>query len=190
MGVCRTCTVVGIDVAAGNDEVERFEASFRRFAPQVHAYVVRRAGVGVAQDVTAETFLIAWRRRGHAPAEPLPWLYGIARGVLANERRSAGRRGALAARLSAQPVPQPAGACDGEILEALGRLSSRDREALLLTAWEGLSLEQAAAAMECSPAALAVRVHRGRSRLARLLAEGKPAPATRGAEHSVWEASA
>ncbi len=48
----------------------------------------------------AETFLVAWRRLDDVPADALPWLYGVARRVLANERRSAGRRAALEQRVA------------------------------------------------------------------------------------------
>lgn len=57
-----------------------------------------------AADVTAETFVVAWRRLRHVPAGDgtRPWLYGVARRVLANQRRGEGRRAALGARLRTQ----------------------------------------------------------------------------------------
>jgi RNA polymerase sigma-70 factor, ECF subfamily len=168
------------------DDERQFEESFRALAGHVYAYALRRAGPEVAQEVTAETFLIAWRRRDRLPAEPLPWLYGIARRVLANERRSANRRTALAARVAAQPL-QPAPHERHGVIEALARLGERDREVLLLIAWEGLSTKEAAAAMGCSNTALAVRLHRARRRLARMLAEDD-APTAPG--HPVSEVSA
>ncbi|HEY1833170.1 MAG TPA: RNA polymerase sigma factor [Solirubrobacteraceae bacterium] len=171
------------------DDERQFEESFRALAGHVYAYALRRADPDVAQDVTAETFLIAWRRRGRLPAEPLPWLYGIARRVLANERRSANRRAALEAHIAAQPARAVSGERHG-LLEALARLSERDREVLLLTAWEGLSTQEAARATGCTSAALAVRLHRARRRLAQTLAEGAaeadPTPPT----HPVPEVSA
>lgn len=172
------------------DEEARFEAQFRRFAGHVQAYALRRAGAEVAQDVTAETFLIAWRRRAQAPNEPLPWLYGIARGVLANERRAANRRGALLGRIARERQPSAGGIDDHEVLAAVARLSARDRELLLLTAWEGLSVGEAAQALGCSAATLAVRLHRARRRLARALGEADPAPDPAGPSHSVSEVSA
>jgi RNA polymerase sigma-70 factor (ECF subfamily) len=69
----------------------RFEGLFREHYPAVRAYVSRRAPYELAQDVIAETFLIAWRRFDDLPSDPLPWLYGVARRLLANQRRSAGR---------------------------------------------------------------------------------------------------
>jgi RNA polymerase sigma-70 factor (ECF subfamily) len=172
------------------DEQASFEAQFRRFAAHVHAYALRRAGPEVAQDVTAETFLIAWRRRAQAPSEPLPWLYGIARGVLANERRAANRHGALLGRIAGERRVNTAGIDDHDVLAAVARLSARDRELLLLTAWEGLSVGEAAQALGCSASTLAVRLHRARRRLARALAESDQLPDPTGPPHPVSEVSA
>jgi RNA polymerase sigma-70 factor (ECF subfamily) len=153
------------------DEEDLFDAHFRFHAAKVHAFALRRSDPELAQDVTAETFLIAWRRRADMPRQALPWLYGIARGVLANEHRAANRRGALASRLAAEARPlDPATDGDHEILRALAALSDTDREALLLCAWEDLSVKDAAAVVACSPATFAVRLHRARRRLARALA--------------------
>jgi RNA polymerase sigma-70 factor, ECF subfamily len=154
------------------DEDGLFDAYFRGHAARVHAFALRRTDTQAAQDVTAETFLIAWRRRAEMPAEPLPWLYGIARGVLANETRAANRRGALASRVAAETHPcTPAATGDHQILEALAALRESDREALLLCAWEGLSTSEAAAVAGCSAATFAVRLHRARRRLSRVLHE-------------------
>lgn len=149
-----------------------FDACFRGHAGRVHAFALRRTDPQAAQDVTAETFLIAWRRRSEMPAEPLPWLYGIARGVLANEQRAASRRGALATRIATETRPLDSTAShDHEILQALAALRERDREALLLCAWEGLSSSEAAEVVGCSVAAFSVRLHRARGRLSRILEE-------------------
>lgn len=154
------------------DEEAEFDAHFRRHAGHVHSFALRRSGPQAAQDVTAETFLIAWRRRAEMPIDPLPWLYGIARGVLANEARSERRQGALQSRMAGERAPAPtAESHDHEILEALAALREDDREALLLCAWEGLSTREAAVALGCRPATFAVRLHRARGRLARVLAE-------------------
>jgi RNA polymerase sigma factor (sigma-70 family) len=154
------------------DEERLFETHFRGFAGRVHAFALRRADPEAAQDVTAETFLIAWRRRAEMPPEPLPWLYGIARGVLANERRTSNRRLSLAARIAAEPTPSDTSAAgDHEVLLALAGLRESDREALLLSAWEGLSTREAAGVVGCTAATFAVRLHRARKRLARVLGE-------------------
>jgi RNA polymerase sigma-70 factor (ECF subfamily) len=172
------------------DEDELFDTYFRKYAAQVYAFALRRAEPEAAHDATGETFLIAWRRRADIPAEPLPWLYGIARKVLANEQRAANRRLALVTRMAAQPAP-PDGATsrDRGILEALAALSEIDREALLLTAWEGLSVKEAARLVGCSATTFAVRLHRARRRLACLLIELAAEEELRSCTSSIQEVS-
>jgi len=124
---------------------ERFEGMFRQNYPAVRGYALRRTSADAAQDVVAETFLVAWRRLEDVPVDSLPWLYGVARRVLANRRRSADRRAALEQRLagadsrdSGRDPGERAGAA--ELLRtALRRLSEPSREALMLVAWHGLS---------------------------------------------------
>jgi RNA polymerase sigma-70 factor, ECF subfamily len=155
---------------------ERFEGMFRENYAPVRAYALRRASRDAAQDAVAETFLVAWRRLDDVPGDALPWLYGVARRVLANQRRSAERGAALERRIGgSRPTSRSGdpGETAGEaeaVRSALGRLSERDREALMLVAWHGLSGERAARAMGCSRAAFAVRLHRARARLAAELA--------------------
>lgn len=150
---------------------ERFEGLFRENYAAVRAYALRRASPEAAQDVVAETFLVAWRRLDDVPGDALPWLYGVARRVLANQRRSADRGAALERRLASAGAPVGAPdpgdtAGDNELMRlALGRLSERSREALMLVAWHGLTGARAARAAGCSRAAFAVRLHRARGRL-------------------------
>ena len=155
---------------------ERFEALFERHHSHVAAYVRRRAGEAAVEDAVAETFLVAWRSLERLHGDPLPWLYGVARLVLANDSRSRRRRLALWARLAGQPQPSSA-VCD-EVSEplraALLALGEREREALLLIAWEGLTPAQAARASGCSAVAFRGRLYRARRRLAQELAA--PAP--------------
>ena len=155
---------------------ERFEGLFRENYAAVRGYALRRAARDVAQDVVAETFLVAWRRIEDVPDDALPWLYGVARRVLANERRSADRRAALERRVATAAVTVGAGdagdsVVDAELLRAaLAGLSDNHREALMLVAWHGLSGARAARAAGCSAATFAVRLHRARARLAAQLA--------------------
>lgn len=159
---------------------ERFEGLFRANYPAVRAYALRRTSPDAAQDVVAETFLVAWRRLDEVPADALPWLYGVARRVLANQRRTADRGAALEDRLAGAAPRLPGrdpgdSAGDAELLRvALGRLSETSREALMLVAWQGLSGARAARAAGCSRAAFAVRLHRARARLAAELAALQP----------------
>ncbi|HLW95861.1 MAG TPA: sigma-70 family RNA polymerase sigma factor [Solirubrobacteraceae bacterium] len=145
---------------------------YERFAPLVYGYALRRSDRETAEEVTAEVFLVAWRRREDLPAEPLPWLYGVARRVLSQQRRGAGRRRALRDRLryaSTGPVETALELSDRSLAAALARLSEGDREALLLRYWEELAPERVAEALGCSRGAAAVRLHRARRRLAREL---------------------
>ena len=167
----------------------RFEELFRGNYAAVRAYALRRAPGDVAQDVVAETFLVAWRRLDDVPEDALPWLYGVARRVLANERRSAGRRVVLEQRVAndaATGATSDASARLGDaelVRAALACLSDKHREALMLVAWHGLTGSRAARAAGCTPAAFAVRLHRARAKLAAQLAALEQPPTTR---HSQW----
>lgn len=144
----------------------RLEALFREHADAVHAYARRRIDAASADDTVSEVFAIACRRLEDVPDAALPWLLACARRVLANQRRGDRRAGALRSRLAANPPPAlPTGKSDGLLRRALNELGERDREVLLLTAWEGLGPAEAATVLSCSRGALAVRLHRARKRL-------------------------
>lgn len=149
---------------------------FRETYPKVRAYALRRTSPDVAHDVVAETFLVAWRRFDEVPEDALPWLYGVARKTLANQRRSSDRGAALAQRLAgaeslADPPHVTDGIDDAEIVRlAMARLSDIQREALMLVAWHGLTGSRAARAAGCSSATFAVRLYRAKARLAAELA--------------------
>jgi DNA-directed RNA polymerase specialized sigma24 family protein len=70
---------------------ELFAILVRRHAPALQRYVTRRIGAGAAEDVVAETFLVAFRQRvGYADGghDCLPWLYGIATRLVHRHWRS------------------------------------------------------------------------------------------------------
>jgi RNA polymerase sigma-70 factor (ECF subfamily) len=145
----------------------RLEELFAEHSASVLGYARRRADPNVADDVLSEVFAIAWRRLDQIPADAKPWLLACARRVLANSRRGERRRVALMDRLIAiTPRIEIQAAHSGvAVVEALATLSERDREALLLVAWEGLSAEQAAAVVGCSRHAFSMRLSRARKRL-------------------------
>ena len=157
-----------------------FEALYAENYARVLGYVLRRAPTAVAADVVAEVFLVAWRRLDQVPQEALPWLLGVARKTLANERRGWRRRAALAdalaensgAELRARAVDEEEG------LQALGdavaRLGEIDRDLLRLIAWDGLTTREAARVLGISYAACRVRLHRLRRRLVRDLDQSDP----------------
>jgi RNA polymerase sigma-70 factor (ECF subfamily) len=153
----------------------RFETIFNATHPRVLAYVLRRAeDPDSAEEAVSETFLIAWRRLDVVPAEqPLPWLLGTARKVLANQRRAARRRSPDGPHtdLSSVDVRDPGTPISEGLAEreafaaAFAALGDRDREALSLIAWDGLRVREAAAVAGCTAAAFSIRLHRARRRL-------------------------
>ena len=151
-------------------DARRFAEIYERYLGDVLRYAHRRVGEEGAWDVAAETFLVAWRRAKEVPDDPLPWLYGVARRVAANELRRRRRAENVTEALRREPAP---GAQDREpvslVVEVLRQLPDRDREVLMLVGWEGLAPAEAARAAGCSRAAFAVRLHRARRRLERLL---------------------
>ena len=84
-----------------------FERLYRANYDRVLAYGLRRTDPERARDATAETFVVAWRRLADVPPDPLPWLLGVARRVLANERRAVGP-----ARCSTGPSTTPGGSSE------------------------------------------------------------------------------
>ena len=154
-----------------------FDALFEAHYQDLRRYVMRRIeDGGGAEDVLAETFAIAWRRRDRMPEPAIPWLFGICHKVIANRRRSAKRRARLFTRLAGTRVdlgrdPADVLAERSDIARAFSELSDSQREVLRLVAWEGLSAADAAAVLGCSPAAFRVRLHRARSELAKRLGE-------------------
>lgn len=150
----------------------RLEALFYQHADAVHAYARRRIDSASADDTVSEVFAIAWRRLEDIPDAALPWLLACARRVLANQRRGERRLGALRVRLAEnRRSGLPTVEDDGLLRQALNELVERDREVLLLTAWEGLEPAEAAVVLGCSRGALAVRLHRARRRLETKLAD-------------------
>ena len=158
---------------------ERFSTLFADTSLALVAYAVRRvADPADAADVVAETYLVAWRRIGDVPRGDgaRPWLFGVARRVLANFYRGERRRSALADRLRAslvEVVPPPgAGRRAGsDVAVALAGLDENDREILRLVAWEELAREEIAIVLGLSRTAVRVRLHRARRRLAERMAQ-------------------
>jgi len=155
--------------AAGrrNPPEDAFRALFAAHYPAVYGYAARRVGRDEASDVAAETFTVAWRKRRLVPDEPatLPWLYGVARRVVANTHRSRRRRQRLAEKAGALEPGTPWVESDLDLDRAMAELSDREREILMLAAWEGLTPPELGEALGCSPNTAAVRLHRARRRL-------------------------
>jgi RNA polymerase sigma-70 factor (ECF subfamily) len=151
---------------------------YRAHADAVATYARRRSDVQTADEVVGDVFLVAWRRLEEVPDDPLPWLLGVARRALANRRRTVARERALRGRLgSLLPDAVTASQADTDsnatVLGALGRLGERDREVLLLVAWEGLTPAQGAAVIGVRPNTFSTRLSRARRRFERELAAGQ-----------------
>jgi RNA polymerase sigma factor (sigma-70 family) len=155
---------------------QRFGDLYQKHYRSVWAYAVRRVeSEADAADVVADVFTVAWRRLSEVPGPPadLLWLYGVARRVVAGKRRSARRLRDLAARLqsSAPAVSTSGDQLTDRVAEALSRLRPAEREAVALVHWEELSHAEAARVLGCSANAVAIRVHRARTRLRQSLGE-------------------
>lgn len=155
----------------------RFSQMYGAQYGRIHAYAQRRVGAEAADEVAAETFLVAWRRLDAIPSEPLPWLYGVARNVVLRHRAGHARQAAARDALELErPAPAPVDGDDTSLWDAWHQLTETDREALALVAWEELPVADAARALGCSAPVFSVRLHRARKRLERLL--DQPATAT------------
>lgn len=149
---------------------EWFEALFRAHAGAVHRYFVRRAHIGEVDDLSAEVFAIAWRRRDDVPdGAELPWLYRTAGYLLANHHRKG--RPIPVERLADEidhADPAHLVVTSALVKEVLGRLSARDRQILVLNAWEGLTGDDLAAVLGISRGGADAALSRARARLREL----------------------
>jgi RNA polymerase sigma-70 factor (ECF subfamily) len=170
---------------------ERFGVVFDRHAAAIHGYIARRLGRDAADDLVAETFLVAFRQRGgYDPAQPSarPWLYGIATRLVSRRRRDEVRFFRAIARTgidpAADPVAEPvadevirradAKTLHHQLAGALAGLAAADRDALLLVA-DGLSYAEAAQALGVPDGTLSSRVARARRKLREGLGGVNPA---------------
>jgi RNA polymerase sigma factor (sigma-70 family) len=153
-----------------------FEQLFRETRTDLLAYVMRRSqSAEDAADVLAETYLIAWQKLDAIPSGERArlWLFGVARNLLLKGASRHRSRHALVERLAgelrrAHPPPAPAEDERSSALHvALGALPERDREILMLTAWEGLTPKQIAVVVGIPVNLVRVRLHRARTRLKR-----------------------
>ena len=166
--------------------LEDREHAFRRLYAEhfdaVLAFALRRVDRPEdAADVTADTFLVAWRRLAHVPPahETRPWLYGVARRVLANHRRGDRRRSALGDRLKRDLATCVPDASDhvvqqADVIAAMHQLSGRDQEVLELHLWEGLESREIAEVLGLSATVVRPRLSRARTRLRDVLGNDPP----------------
>ena len=154
------------------------EGTIAELAPRVLRYATARVGeASLAEDVAQESLaaLVRRCRNGRAPDCPDAFVFAIARRRCGRAiwRRRLWRpiEDALGAHAPG-PTPEAEAIARAEVRrvrKALGRLSGRDREAILLVAAGGLSMADAASALGLSVSAVKMRVSRARARLAALI---------------------
>ncbi|WP_372453924.1 RNA polymerase sigma factor [Occultella gossypii] len=120
---------------------------------------MRQPGPDRAQEIVAETFLVAWQRLAYVPGHGLPWLLVVARNTIRHSDRSRYRDRLLTAELGRlielTDERANAGAVVAErdlLLREFGALPRQQREALLLVSWDGLSVTDAARSLDARPA--------------------------------------
>ena len=161
---------VGAKRLARDGAVSRLEELFEAHDRRVLAYALRRTPTPAdAEDAAAETFTIAWRKIDQVPDDALPWLLGVARRVIANQRRGSQRRSWLLEKLGRQMSGEPiahgtVGADAGQAVAALARLRPDDQELLRLVAWDELDQRSIGLMLRISANAVAIRLHRARGR--------------------------
>jgi len=157
---------------------DRFAAIFDRHATHIERYLARRLGAQVADDLVAETFLVAFGKRAtydQTKPDARPWLYGIATNLVRQHHREEAREYRLAASITPEPdqdghadqvaAQVTAAAMHRMLAAALADLSAGDRDVLLLIAWEGLTYEEVAAALAIPVGTVRSRLNRARKQV-------------------------
>lgn len=162
--------------AAPVSGIERFTEVHDRHFAEIYRYVAGRLGAQAAEDVAAETFLVAFDRRqtfDPARGELRAWLFGIATNLVSRHRRKEARHYRALSRLE---TPRPAEGHEnrvvvaGQLGKALARLTSGERDVLLLVALADLGYAEVAEALGISPGTVGSRLTRARKKLAPVLA--------------------
>lgn len=159
-------------------------AEWPRHAP---CCVSRRIGADAADEVVAETFLLAFGQRDRydlSRASARPWPYGIATNLIGRYRRTEVRHYRALARAGVDHVAESftdrvdaavsASAVNRRLAAALAALPAAYRDTLLLVAWGDLSHEEAAAALRVPAGTVRSRITRARSKLRRMLGDVAP----------------
>ena len=151
---------------------ERFSALAHEHSSSLLRYLRRRhdgTGATSADDVLSDVLLVAWRRFDDIPEGlEAPWLFNVAQRCLANDRRKQGRRKELIVRLRARgdsPSAEEEALAMNAMRSGLAALKTQEREALLLSAWEGLSPQELAIALGISENAAAIRLSKAKTKL-------------------------
>ncbi|WP_166865116.1 RNA polymerase sigma factor [Salinibacterium sp. ZJ70] len=160
-----------------SDDHAAFEAVYLRHLPAVSAYLARRVARDDVEDLAADAFAIAWRRRDTVtPGEELPWLYRIASYQVANHRRRLASRTSVLGFLSApDSAPAADAAFDGDphLAAAWASLPAGQREILALVVLDDLAVGDAAIALGITANAASIRLHRAKKALVSALGENR-----------------
>ncbi|MFJ8036561.1 RNA polymerase sigma factor [Streptomyces sp. NPDC096032] len=166
-------------VAQSLEQSELFARLYDRYAPDIHRYAARRLGDAAADDITADTFLVAFRIRSRydrTRANARPWLYGIAGNLIGKQRRAEVRALRALARTGHDPLAASGGefwledtdsriAAQGPLAGALAGLSAPDRHVLLLVAWAELTYQEVAEALDVPVGTVRSRLNRARRKV-------------------------
>ena len=152
---------------------QRFADLYDTAYADVLRFVQRRSAVDVAEDITHEAFLVAWRRFDNIPAttdSARAWLFGVARNCLLSDRRSRERYELLGVRIAGtMTTPEDQGteavSIRLDLIAAWQRLSTTQQEVLSLALWEELPATAAGRVLGISAAAYRIRLHRARNAL-------------------------
>jgi RNA polymerase sigma factor (sigma-70 family) len=162
-------------IAASRKDPDAFVEIFDRHFHTIHAYLRRRVGSALADDLAASTFTEAFsarRRYDGSRPDALPWLYGIASNLLRRHYRTEKRQLRAFARTGVDPVHAPEAESDplaAEVAAALAALSADDRDTLLLFAWTELSYAEIATGLGIPVGTVRSRLNRARTTVRELL---------------------
>ncbi|MFI5085720.1 MAG: RNA polymerase sigma factor [Actinomycetales bacterium] len=149
----------------GSEREKRFLAAHAACHDRIYRYFRRRTeNASEAEDLCADVFRIVWEMSGKPGSLSVMVLFGVARNVLRNHDRSAARSDRLLGALQrerASEVPDQ----DSPLLGALERLRPDDREALLLTYWDGFNSREVSDLLDTTATAIRMRLHRARKEL-------------------------
>ena len=179
-------------LARASKEPELFAVVFDRHFATIHRYLERRIGRDGADELSGEVFRIAFEQRSRfrpAHASALPWLYGVATNLMLRRWRAESRYLRAVERLT-NGRHDPGSDLDdvedritartarGRLLDALARLPASDRDVVVLVAWEELSYEEVAVALDIPRGTVKSRLNRARRTLRELLGESGNEPVT------------
>ncbi|MFI0484135.1 RNA polymerase sigma factor [Actinomadura sp. 9N215] len=172
-------------VAASLEDPDAFGELFRRHGPRLHAYIRRRLGPVLADDLVSESFATAFRQRERfdGRADFGAWLWGIAANLIARHHRQETRMYRAFARTGVDPAEDgvadlasdraTAAALGPGLARALASLDAQERSAVLLLAWADMSYAEIATTLDLPLGTVKAKIHRSRAKLRKAMSEDK-----------------